>query len=177
MDRLRDPSSQANYEDYSMHHAAFNIVVDFEKRRLKTQVELTFRVINPSIKELVLDTSHVLVTALKFKNADQSWTSISFELIPRKSYLGSALKVDLSNVSIGGTEFVLSVTCETTDGCQAIQWMKKEETAGKRQPYLFSQCQSILCRSIFPCQDTPGVKFTYDAEVSTPKGTFNDLKF
>ena len=170
MDRFRDPSSQANYEDFLMQHASFNLDVDFQKRRLKTQVELTFRVVNPSVKQLILDTSHIIVTELKFRNADESWVSIPYELVPPKGYLGSALKVDLSNVSIIDNEFILSITCETTDKCEAIQWMKKEETAGKRQPYLFSQCQSNLCRSIFPCQDTPGVKFTYEANVSTPKG-------
>ena len=44
--------------------------------------------------------------------------------------------------------------------------MDPNTTLGKRYPYLFSQCQAIHARSIVPVQDTPSVKFTYDALVT-----------
>lgn len=33
---------------------------------------------------------------------------------------------------------------------------------------MYSQCQAIHARSLLPCMDTPAVKFTYDASVSSP---------
>ena len=36
------------------------------------------------------------------------------------------------------------------------------------QIVLVSQCQAIHARSIFPCQDTPDVKSTYDFNMSSP---------
>lgn len=36
---------------------------------------------------------------------------------------------------------ILEVSYETSPSATALQWLTPEQTAGKRQPYLFSQCQ------------------------------------
>ena len=60
---------------------------------------------------------------------------------------------------------IVTVNYGTSPDATALQWMKKEQTADKKAPYLFSQCQAIHARSIIPCMDTPSVKTTYEAEV------------
>ena len=55
------------------------------------------------------------------------------------------------------------------DQCTALQWLTKEQTANRQYPYMFSQCQAIHARALYPCQDTPGVKSTYTAKVTCPK--------
>jgi len=54
----------------------------------------------------------------------------------------------------------------TTNKALAINWLKPSQTAGKKLPYLFTQCESIACRSVAPMQDTPASKITYEAHIN-----------
>ena len=58
------------------------------------------------------------------------------------------------------------VNYTTTKYSLAINWLTPDQTAGKKLPYLFTQCESINCRSIAPMQDTPAHKVTYKAKVT-----------
>src|SRR5690606_16459222 len=41
-------------------------------------------------------------------------------------------------------------------------------TSGGKLPFLFTQSQAILARSWVPIQDSPGIRFTYEAKVTVP---------
>ena len=51
-----------------------------------------------------------------------------------------------------------------------MEWLAPAQTAGKRLPYLYSQGQACLNRGVFPCQDTPAVKSTFEACLRVPTG-------
>jgi leukotriene-A4 hydrolase len=65
-------------------------------------------------------------------------------------------------------EIEIEVTLNTTKECTALQWMTPAQTSNKKHPYMFSQCQAIHARSVFPCQDTPDVKATVDFNIRSP---------
>ena len=64
---------------------------------------------------------------------------------------------------VPGKRFNITVNFKTGENAMALSWMTPAQTAGKKLPYLFSQCESINCRSIAPMQDTPAIKTTYSA--------------
>jgi aminopeptidase N len=62
----------------------------------------------------------------------------------------------------------LTIYYSTSPDAAAVQWLEPGQTAGKKYPFLFTQSQAILARTWVPCQDSPGIRFTYDATVKVP---------
>jgi len=160
-------------------HLDFDWTVDFVGQRLLGHVDLhCIRNAAPtdgSRWELVLDAAENL--AVKEVQIDGSilpdieW---SRDMKRRHDVLGLALRIQLP-AGAEGERFVARVTYETagpgTDGeggCSALQWLPPAQTAGKKLPYLFSQCQAIHARAMVPCQDTCECKATYVASVRCP---------
>ena len=45
----------------------------------------------------------------------------------------------------------------------SLCWLDPPQTAGKVHPYIFTQGQACLNRSLLPCQDSPGCRATWTA--------------
>jgi len=43
------------------------------------------------------------------------------------------------------------------------------QTAGGREPFLFSQCQPIHARTLAPVPDNARVRLTYEAAITVPR--------
>jgi leukotriene-A4 hydrolase len=81
---------------------------------------------------------------------------------------GSPLSIQIPGGAAKGSIIDVEITLATTKQCTALQWMTPYQTPNKKAPYMFSQCQAIHNRSIFPCQDTPDVKSTYAFNIRSP---------
>lgn len=87
-----------------------------------------------------------------------------------KSVRGNCLRVEIREADrIGESAYAITIIYETAPNATALQWLKPEQTLGGRKPFLYSQAQCLAARSMVPCQDTPGVRFTVDITVECPK--------
>ncbi|KAJ7430438.1 hypothetical protein B0H11DRAFT_2263388 [Mycena galericulata] len=109
--------------------------------------------------EITIVTWEIMITAIKLRAI--------YDLKPKHEVMGSALHVSLPKGVRSGTSIDVTVFYKTTKECTALQWLDKEQTQGKRFPYLFSRCQPIHARALAPVQDSPSVKITYSATVAS----------
>jgi len=160
-------------------HTALDLTVDFVGQRLVGFVDLRCRCnespTDGTAWELVLDAAISLqVEKVEVHGRLMPASEWSRDETKKSEALGSALRVKLGDGS-PGLEINVRVYFETAapgadgeDGCLALQWLAPSQTVGKQFPYLFSQCQAILARAMFPCQDTCECKMTYEASVRCP---------
>ena len=159
----RDPNTLSNYNNFLTTHTTVHFSIDFEKKNIGGDVALTLKSITNGVaKEILLDTSF-----LNIKNVILDGKTPKWELLPRFEPYGSTLKVSLEDGIQNGTSVILEMTTETTKNCTAVQWLTPAQTRSEH-PYMFTQCQAIHSRSVFPCQDTPDVKGTFEFNIKSP---------
>ena len=66
----------------------------------------------------------------------------------------SGVGVVLISISKEVAHLSFKIDFKTTSKSEAILWLTKEQTKGKNHPFMFTQCEAILARSLIPCQVT-----------------------
>jgi len=152
-----DPHSYADLSQGVLTHIDLHIQADFENHILN--IEADYKLEKPVSGSLFLDSAGIDLKKAASDSGDLAW-----EFDQQNDLLGERLHLSgLENA----TSFTLSFA--TSPDARALQWLPEEQTAGGEHPFLYSQCQAIHARSIFPCQDTPSVRMTYSAQVEVPK--------
>ena len=156
-----DPHSYAGRSSARVTHLALDLTVDFESRTLGGSA--TWQLSNPeAASEVVLDTRDLDIEAVELLDAAGQAQQAAFFLGSPDAVLGQAL-----HVSLAATTTALRIRYRTAPTAAALQWLAPAQTAGT-QPFLFTQSQAILARTWLPCQDSPGIRFTYEARVRVP---------
>lgn len=155
-----DPHSHAGQSPVRVRHLALSLTVDFASRTLAGTA--TWHLANPGVgTELVLDVRDISIDALEQHGPGGS-APASYKLGPTDPILGQALRIAIIP---DATE--VSIRYRTTPSAAALQWLEPSQTSGT-EPFLFTQSQAILARTWLPCQDSPGIRFTYEATVQVP---------
>lgn len=159
----RDPHSYADPTQFSTEHLALDLRIDFGKRVLEGVAELRLQRHDVAAQTLVLDTRDLDIVSVEAGRGGR-YAKTAWRLATRDPILGSALAISMP----ANTDRV-RVRYTTRPDASGLQWLTPAQTADKKHPFLYSQSQAIHARSWIPLQDTPAVRFTYEARVRTPK--------
>ncbi|XP_059151456.1 aminopeptidase B-like [Physella acuta] len=163
-DKVHDVATSSNFKQVKTKHLHLDFKVDFDQKIIKGLEKITLESLTEDLKLVILDVHETLSVANV--KASEIGAELPFELKKFTSY-GKSLHITLDEPKQKGVAFDLFIDFVSGKG-PSLCWLEPQQTADKKQPFLYSQGQSVLNRSFFPCQDTPAVKATYSAFVSVP---------
>ena len=159
-----DPHSVAQPGVFVTDHMSLEWTIDMELKRIEGVAKLTLRRTGPGDR-VFLDVEGLEVKDLYVRKEEP----LSYAMIKTKNAFGGSLMVLLDSEGkqdeAAEQSYELTIEYATVPECSALQWLSGEQTLGRKHPFMFSQCQAIHARALLPCQDTPSVKFTFDARV------------
>ncbi|MBK0403107.1 M1 family metallopeptidase [Adhaeribacter sp. BT258] len=155
-----DSHSYSNPQAVAVSHLDLDIEVLFDQKILRGTAKLDLNRKQQTDK-LVLDARGLKITKI---TDGGSGAELQFKLGENKEVFGQPLQITLKPETKS-----VAIQYETSPEAAALQWLDPQQTAGKVYPFMFTQSQAILARTWIPCQDSPGVRFTYNAKVKVPK--------
>lgn len=169
-----DQKTVAEVDEYSysepdkvrIEDLALELKVDFDQKQLAGTATYTLNWLDAKATQLILDTRDITVEKVVGERSDGKWEDLQFALADKDKVLGSKLTIQAPQRNPR-----IRVTYRTSPEASGLQWLTPEMTQGKKSPFMFSQSQQIHARSWVPLQDTPRVRFTYTAHVTSPQDT------
>lgn len=156
---ISDPHSFSKPESARVTHLSWKANVNFETKTISATATWNIEK-HDDAKEIIFDSKGLQVENVVLNND----TPTEFNIGKTDEILGEPLIV-----SIGSDTKTVTITYQTRPEAEALQWLVPSQTASKKFAFLFTQSQAILARSWVPCQDSPNIRFSYDAEVTVPK--------
>ncbi len=148
--------TNSNFDMATTKHLDWNAEINFDEKKINATAKWLFE--NKGTDELILDLKDIEVSKVLVSGKEVEYKVKSVD------EMGDALIIPITD-----KDSIAEITYSAGKGT-AIQWLAKEQTAGKKMPYLFTQCESIYARTLVPCQDAPANRITYNATVKVPSG-------
>ncbi|MFT3687432.1 MAG: leukotriene A4 hydrolase C-terminal domain-containing protein [Phycisphaerales bacterium] len=157
---VKDNHSFSNPQQAVAKHLDLDIKVDFDTETISGKASWTIDNISKG-SEIIFDENTLDIDKVTLGDDEKE---TKFELGKEVEFHGKPLRITIEP----NTTKVTIYYSTTKDGV-ALQWLKPAQTADKKHPFVFSQGESVWSRTWIPCQDSPGVRFTYNAKVTVPK--------
>ena len=158
--KIVDHHSYAQPEEAVITHLNWVANIDFDNNTINASAEYDINTSNAAEK-IILDINNLDISSVE----DQSGNELVFAIGEEKPFMGSPLIIQI-NENTGK----IKISYSTSPEAEALQWLSPKQTSAETMPFLFTQSQAILCRSWIPVQDSPGIRFSYNAHVTVPKG-------
>jgi aminopeptidase N len=155
-----DTHSFAQPEKARVTNVSLDITPDFSAKQINGVARLAVQRA-AGADSIILDERDITIKSVKSAKGD----SLGYRIGAAQEFLGSPLAIALPQ----GVDTIV-VEYQTSPGAAAVQWLTAQQTAGKKQPFMFTQGEAILTRTWIPTQDGPGIRQTYDATVHVPAG-------
>lgn len=154
----KDIHSFAEPENAVVKHIDLDLNVNFENKTISGTAILSIEN-KTGTSQLYLDTRDLTIKGITLDDGEKT----AYSLLDAVEYLGSKL-----TVAIKPETKKVNITYSTSPNAAALQWLEPSQTADGKHPFLFTQSQAILARTWIPLQDSPGIKFTYNATIKCP---------
>ncbi|WP_313220420.1 M1 family metallopeptidase [Pseudoxanthomonas mexicana] len=156
-----DEHSYAEPQKVAIADLALDIAVDFDAKTIGGTATYTLDWKDKAATQLVLDTRDLTIAKVEGE-ANGAWSPLQYALAAKDPVLGSKLTIETP-----ARNAKVRVTYTSSPEASGLQWLTPEMTEGKQLPFMFSQSQQIHARSWVPLQDTPQVRYTYTAHVTS----------
>lgn len=154
-----DHHTLSNYMDVRTMHLHLDIAVSFKNKQITGTATHTIENLTGA-DHIDFDTKGLNIIGVTLNDGEKG----EYALGEYDELLGTVLSVQINE----NTEKV-NIEYETTEKTEALDWLIPAQTAGKVEPFMYTQGQSIFTRSWIPIQGTPAIRITYSAKVTVPK--------
>ena len=181
-----DVNTYSNFQEIIQREVNLDVSIDFENKSMFGTIKTKYEILNTSLENIVLDLHGPDVSSIFLINDELEKIDLDYYIYDKnedKDALGTPLVINILSLKnknnkeyeniIKKKEIIISIEFKTNEKCNGIQYLTKEQTRSKSHPFMFTQCEAILCRTLFPIQDTPSVKSIYKVKTSiSPPLTF-----
>ncbi|MDN5863833.1 MAG: M1 family metallopeptidase [Gammaproteobacteria bacterium] len=163
--QANDPYSWAQPGKVQIRHLDLDLNLDFKAQRLSGTATLSLDWKDPEAQNLVLDTRDLAIKSVTALGPGGETRPLDFNLANSEPPLGSKLTI----VAPKQPEKV-RIAYRTSPDATGLQWLTPAQTADKKAPFMYSQSEAIHARSWIPLQDSPAIRFTWNAHITAPTG-------